>query len=641
MPKECILIALTDGKIGELLARATLRPAGYEVAVVQDLATTDAFTKKNQPDLLIAGEDLANGTMVEWLSEFTGQHPHIPVILIAAKKSQLDPEKAMRLGLADLLIPPVSTDDILIGIQHTIERRRRWKEWLHLEAQRKTKPLQQRVDELETLNRIGHSLTATLNLDIVLTNVVAAAVEITNAEEGSLLLLDEETGELYMRAARNFQEEYVRTFRLPVQDSLAGEVMQSGKPAILDEKSPKKIKTSYLVYNLIYVPLEVRGRIIGVLGVDNRTHGRTFSDHHMKLVTALATYAAVAIENASLYARTELELKKLETILRNIEDGVILTDREGKVVLVNETVRSAYGLVEEGYAGKRVEDVFQNDDLLDIFALPRENNPFRAEIALENGRVFNAQLTAVPDVGLQAVIMQDITYLKELDKIKSDFVNAVSHDLRSPLTAILGYTELVARTGSLNNQQGQFLNKIQSSVNNITGLLNDLLDLGKIEAGFDVHKEIVQLPDILHTTLEDLKFRIVEKEQTLQLEIPDGLPPCWGNPLHLGQMVANLVGNAIEYTPEKGKIRVSFAIEVGQLIFQVSDNGFGIPPADQPHIFNKFYRGSNVPKYAKGTGLGLSIVKSVVDNHRGRIWVDSIPGQGSTFTIVLPVAVES
>jgi two-component system, OmpR family, phosphate regulon sensor histidine kinase PhoR len=641
MPKECILIALTDGKIGELLARATLRPAGYEVAVVQDLATTDAFTKKNQPDLLIAGEDLANGTMVEWLSEFTGQHPHIPVILIAAKKSQLDPEKAMRLGLADLLIPPVSTDDILIGIQHTIERRRRWKEWLHLEAQRKTKPLQQRVDELETLNRIGHSLTATLNLDIVLTNVVAAAVEITNAEEGSLLLLDEETGELYMRAARNFQEEYVRTFRLPVQDSLAGEVMQSGKPAILDEKSPKKIKTSYLVYNLIYVALEVRGRIIGVLGVDNRTHGRTFSDHHMKLVTALATYAAVAIENASLYARTELELNKLETILRNIEDGVILTDREGKVVLVNETVRSAYGLVEEGYAGKRVEDVFQNDDLLDIFALPRENNPFRAEIALENGRVFNAQLTAVPDVGLQAVIMQDITYLKELDKIKSDFVNAVSHDLRSPLTAILGYTELVARTGSLNNQQGQFLNKIQSSVNNITGLLNDLLDLGKIEAGFDVHKEIVQLPDILHTTLEDLKFRIVEKEQTLQLEIPDGLPPCWGNPLHLGQMVANLVGNAIEYTPEKGKIRVSFAIEVGQLIFQVSDNGFGIPPADQPHIFNKFYRGSNVPKYAKGTGLGLSIVKSVVDNHRGRIWVDSIPGQGSTFTIVLPVAVES
>jgi two-component system NtrC family sensor kinase len=232
--------------------------------------------------------------------------------------------------------------------------------------------------------------------------------------------------------------------------------------------------------------------------------------------------------------------------------------------------------------------------------------------------------------------MQDISYLKELDRIKSDFVSTVSHDLRSPLTAILGYIELLGRVGNLNPQQDEFIRRIQISVENITALINDLLDLGRIEAGFDARKEIVPISAILRYTVESLQNEAEKKGQTIEVSIPEALPQILGNPVRLRQMMENLVGNAMRYTPPRGKIRVSARTEGIQLIIEVSDNGLGIPPADQPYIFDKFYRASNAPSEISGAGLGLAIVKSIVENHNGRIWVTSALGLGSIFTVVLP-----
>jgi two-component system NtrC family sensor kinase len=235
-----------------------------------------------------------------------------------------------------------------------------------------------------------------------------------------------------------------------------------------------------------------------------------------------------------------------------------------------------------------------------------------------------------------AVILQDITHLKELDRIKSDFVSTVSHDLRSPLTAILGYIELIERVGSTNKQQKEFIQRVELSVQNITALINDLLDLGRIEAGFDARMEIVPLPTLMTFTLDGVRPRLVDKSQSLVVDLPEQLPPLLGNPVRLRQMLANLIGNAHKYTQPGGEIRVVARAEGGQVIVQVIDNGPGIPLADQPYIFDKFYRASNIAPEVHGTGLGLAIVKSIVETHHGRIWVESTPGQGSRFTIVLP-----
>jgi two-component system phosphate regulon sensor histidine kinase PhoR len=321
-------------------------------------------------------------------------------------------------------------------------------------------------------------------------------------------------------------------------------------------------------------------------------------------------------------------------VLNNLVDGFILADLDSHILLVNQSARKIFNIQEEGIEGKAIDDVFSHPDLLDIFRSQRQF-PYRSEIDLDNGRTYSAQSSLIPGVGL-AVTMQDITHYKLLDRKKTEFLNSISHDIRSPLTSIYGFIGLIDRVGPINRQQAEFVHHIQTSVQHITALINDLLDLSRVEAEYDTRMVEVNMKEVLTQTIDNLEYQISEKMQDVSLTIPKELPVILGNPLHLQRMVSNLIENAIKFTPPAGKIEVRCRADQQQLILEVSDNGPGIPPADQPHIFEKFYRGSNVSQVTNGTGLGLSIVKSIVDKHYGRIWVESSP-KGTTFTVILPV----
>jgi two-component system phosphate regulon sensor histidine kinase PhoR len=174
-------------------------------------------------------------------------------------------------------------------------------------------------------------------------------------------------------------------------------------------------------------------------------------------------------------------------------------------------------------------------------------------------------------------------------------------------------------------------------VENITELIEDLLDIGKIEAGVGLEMDVCQLDTIINKVVDDLKSQAEAKRQHLDVVLPPQLPAVWGNDLRLGQVVANLVSNAIKYTPDGGLISVRANNSNGQIVVSVQDTGFGIPVADQPYIFDKFYRvQSEETEGISGTGLGLAIVKSVIERHNGRVWVKSEPGAGSTFTFIVP-----
>ena len=321
-------------------------------------------------------------------------------------------------------------------------------------------------------------------------------------------------------------------------------------------------------------------------------------------------------------------------VLAGLKDGVILADLDGHLLTVNQSTRDIFRLEGDDPEGKLVNEVFHNTDLLDIFK-PQITFPLLSEISLGDGRVFSAQASLIPEMGI-AIIIQDITHLKELDRIKTDYVNTVSHDLRSPLTAIYGFAGLIDRAGSINEQQAEFIRHIQSSVQNITSMINDLMDLGRIEAGYDIQMHTVNLSEIIHQSVANLDYQVNEKMQELVLSIPGEVPGILGNPLHLQRMATNLIENAIKFTPPLGRINVRCTAEASQLILEIADNGPGIPLPDQPHIFDKFFRGSNLSQTTPGSGLGLSIVKSIVDRHHGRVWVESSP-QGTTFTVILPV----
>lgn len=630
-----ILIATSDAQVNYLLERV-LQAAGYSVAVFQEEDKVFNYLNTHPTGLIILSDTFKGNNHLDLARKLSRDHPEVPILLLVKKDSPELLKEALHLGVSDYLNLPLKSEEVLRAVENNLMRSQRLREWMMLEARRYTDRLQRRVDELETLARLSQSITASLDPDGVLSAIVEAAVELTGAEEGALLLVDEETGELYMRASKNFQEDFVRTFRLPIQDTLAGSVVRTGQPVLLDENTPQKIKTAYLVHGLVYVPLQYKGQVFGVLGVDNRHSRFQFQKRDVQLLTTLADYAAIEIQNARLYNETRLERNKLETVLRRIQDGVIVVDQQGHILLINQAAIAALNLSELDIVGKPARQVITYPELVELLELSTRSLSNRIELTVEDGRVFDVQRTPIPEVGT-AVTLHDITQLKKIDRIKSEFVSTVSHDLRSPLTAILGYVELIERAGPVNELQQEFIRRVQASVQNITHLVDDLVNLGRIEAGFDTRRETFSLKQVLEHAIENFKKALERKGHRLIMELPEDLPLFLGNPVQIRQMFEHLLDNAIKYTPPGGQITIHGALEQEQIILQFRDTGIGIPVADLPFIFDKFYRASNAGTEVAGSGLGLAIVKSIVESHQGRIWVESTLGQGTTFTIVLPV----
>jgi two-component system NtrC family sensor kinase len=635
MTSRTILVVDDAREIREFLTDSVLRPFGYQALTANSGEAGLQVAHEQHPDLVISDIKMPGISGLDMARRLLEQQPDLPVILITAEGTEQIAQEALRIGVADYFIKPFDPSELLQSVERLLERRNTARALANAAppglADEAAGELGERVKDLETLTRIGHEVTAVLDLDKVLQTVVEAAVNLTGAEEGSLLLLEASTHELTMRAAKNFDENFVRTFRVRSNDSLAGQVIQTGEAVLMDDSTPQKIKTSYLVHSLIYVPLRVRGQVIGVLGVDNRHAHMPFRQHSLRLLQALGDYAAIAIENARLYSIVEAERLQLYTILNETEDGVIVVDNTDRLILMNPTARAAFHVDRVEVTGRPVREVVHNADILTMLNTQKRVS----EVPLTDGRVFSAHLTSIARVG-RAILLADVTHLKELDRIKADFVTTVSHDLRSPLTAILGYVELIGRVGPINTQQAEFMRQIRASVQAMNALIADLLDLGRIEAGFDAQKEVTSMGPLVQITASEFLGQAKARHLVLLSRVTPDLPPVLGNGPRLRQLLSNLVENAIKYTPEGGQVSVEAYSDGDFVVVTVSDNGIGIPAVDQPYIFDKFFRGSNARDLQRGTGLGLSIVKSIVDNHNGRIWMDSTPDKGTTFTVMLP-----
>jgi len=334
----------------------------------------------------------------------------------------------------------------------------------------------------------------------------------------------------------------------------------------------------------------------------------------------------------------ESERTKLATVLGSTEEPVLVTTgRDDRVVLANAAACRAFDLGAIIAEGRPLAELIDNEKLINFVAnAPETGSGQKSEIPLGDGRTLYATLTPIPDVG-RAVIMQDITHLKELDQMKTEFVSTVSHDLRSPLTSILGYAKILKTAGPLNERQQMFVERIMRGANQITELISDLLDIGKIEAGLDLEMAPHDLAVMAGNVIEQFKGQAADKGQKLAYHRPAEPAPVLGNELRLCQVISNLVGNAIKYTPAGGEINATVQLEDGMVLLSVQDDGIGIPPADLPYIFDKFYRVQNEDTAdIQGTGLGLSICKSVVEKHQGHIWAESEHGKGSIFCVSLP-----
>lgn len=393
---------------------------------------------------------------------------------------------------------------------------------------------------------------------------------------------------------------------------------------------------------LLAVALRHENRYYGVVWAGYE-QPRKFADADVRFVTTLAGQAALAVANAHLFLNVEASRKQLEAIINSTPDPVIVTDHRNRLLLANRAAASALGpAVDDTQSGMETEKVIKLKPLLSLLQTATTEQR-TTEITLANKRTYLATASPVTMEGMhigRVCIMRDVTHFKELDTMKSEFVATVSHDLRSPLTLMRGYATMLDTVGELNEQQQGYVKKIISGVENMSRLVNNLLDLGRIEIGVGLQVENVTVLDIIERVTGAVQLQASQKNITLSVELPKDMPHAVeADQALLHQAVYNLVENAIKYTPENGRVVIRTLSQPDYLIFAIEDSGFGISPEDLPRLFERFYRGKQREARAQpGSGLGLAIVESIAESHRGRVWVDSEVGKGSTFYLQIPLS---
>ncbi|GBD09360.1 Alginate biosynthesis sensor protein KinB [Candidatus Thermoflexus japonica] len=397
---------------------------------------------------------------------------------------------------------------------------------------------------------------------------------------------------------------------------------------------------------------EERGRALGILPIGSGedrlgiawipfAQPRRMIRTEQQLIHLILSQAAVFIARARLYEATLAERERLRAVLESSPDVLMLIDSHGNLLYLNPTAERFLGLPASRALGQPVAPLLRDAELRELLTEQIPPGQIRSrEFRRADGRAFWAgrydlRLEDGREIG-QLLFVRDITPFKALDQLKSDFIAAVSHDLRSPLTYMRGFVTMLGMAGPLTSRQQEYVEKIMSGIDQMTRLIEDLMDLKRIEEGIG-QRGICRLSDLIRDVFHEMRPHAMARGLRMTLEIK-GHGIVNGDSAWLRRAITNLVDNAMKYTPEGGTISLGLIEQGTEAIVWVRDTGLGIAPADQARIFEKFYRvRRKETAHVKGSGLGLALVKSIVEWHGGRVWVESQLGQGSTFYMAIPM----
>ncbi len=504
--------------------------------------------------------------------------------------------------------------------------------------------LQARLEELNSLLRVSQGVASSLEMQDAVKPVLDAILA-TGANSVSVVLAPSILPDTFVELPSRFAVGAKHDIYAHLDDQILALAQNQEKIVLpnltrsreldLDPSLPQPLA-------LLAVGLRHENRYFGVVWAGFE-QPRMFSDADIRFVTTLTGQAALAVANAHLFLNVEASRRQLEAILNSTPDPVLVTDHRNRLLLTNRAAAIALGQNEKKNTdiGMKTEKVIKIRSLLALLQSTTTENQ-STEIVLADKRTYLATASSVMVEGRQigrVCIMRDVTHFKELDTMKSEFVATVSHDLRSPLTLMRGYATMLEMVGELNEQQQGYVRKIISGVENMSRLVNNLLDLGRIEIGVGLQVEHVTVLDIIERATSALQLQAAHKNIDLSVELPKDMPHAVeADEALLHQAVYNLVENAIKYTSDGGRVVIRTLSQPGYLIFAIEDSGLGISPEDLPRLFEKFYRGKQREARAQpGSGLGLAIVHSIATNHGGRVWVESVVGKGSTFYLQIPL----
>jgi len=391
------------------------------------------------------------------------------------------------------------------------------------------------------------------------------------------------------------------------------------------------------------VPLGKNDEYMGVLWLAYSTP-HIFSQEEVAFFETLAGLATLTVANARLYASAEIGRQRLEAVINSTPEPVMVFDENLRLLLFNPESILA-GILSNPKAGQNLEEFIPMPELREAIKRGGEGKLISREITMKSGKVYYVLVSPVVSEGRfvgKVCLLQDVTRFKESDSIKSDFVSLVSHDLRHPLSLVLGYARMLPVVGEMNEQQKDYNQKIINGVETMGKLVSSLLDLGRVETGIGLQVVKLSLTEVIEKVTASLQPQVVQKNLTIEYQ--DGLKESFINPMIiegdadlLRQAVLNLVENAVIFNPMNGTVRLDLVDKGETVLFSVEDTGIGIAPLDLPHVFEKFYRSERQDsRKPRGIGLGLAIVKSIIEWHGGRADVYSTLGKGSTFFFEIP-----
>jgi NtrC-family two-component system sensor histidine kinase KinB len=531
--------------------------------------------------------------------------------------------------------------------------------------------LERRVKELDGLQAVGQALSASLNLDAILSAVhsqVAALMDAGNfyvalydpeADEVSFPLAFEDGEQVSWRSRRtgNGLTEHILRTRLPL-------LIPKDVGAVLEEIEIEQI--GRVAASWLGVPILAEQEPIGVIAVQSYTTPGAYDSSHQDILVTIASQAAVAIQNARLYAHTDEALarrvQELDSILRTTHEGVLLLDAGWQVLAANRALADFLGIAQAEMLEQRLgTSESEEPSLITLIGytpqdlksacqeVVREKVPQKHVMIVPGPRRRHVERTLTPVLDREGIVagwllvFRDITEEIELAQFKEEMIHMLIHDLRSPLTVLKGSLDMIedaVKTGKLD--EIRFLEGLaQRGSDRMLRMVNELLDISKFESGeLPIHPRATDPESLLREVATRLMPLAKGAEISIDLLIAPGLPSLYVDPEFIDRVLHNLVDNAIKFTPDNGRVRLWAKRDpenTKALLIGVTDSGPGIPSGDLQRVFEKFQQ-TSVAGRRVGTGLGLPFCKLAVEAHGGQIWVESEVRKGSTFIVRLPAA---
>ena len=540
-----------------------------------------------------------------------------------------------------------------------------------LEAEREQRAL------AEALRDISSVLT-TLDMDGVMHHILEQVGRAIVHDAANIMLINPDNETLRIVGYQGY-EDYVPASALESRDwvikdlQAVSHIFELDQPFTIPNTEQEELWTvtpaSTWTRSYVGAPIRLRGTVIGVINLHSAELGFYTAEHAQRL-QAFADQAAIAIENTRLYselanynsnlaravaeATSELQREKdlAEAVMNSAADAMLVTDPYGVIRSVNPAFVRQMGYAVEEIVGQKTRvltsPLGQRTVVDELLEAAQQERAWRGEILIrrKDGGEYEADVTMAPLIPRDHVLMgyviaiRDISAFKEVDRIKDQFLSTAAHELRTPLTSIRGFSEILLTRSLDEERQKRYLTTINEQSTNLGQIIDDLLDVSRIDAGrkLDISPVCLDtatvIAEVVQPFIENSPRHRFDFQQIMQA------PPVLADAFRMAQVMGNLVSNAVKYSPDGGLITFASRVQDGMLEIRVTDQGIGMTPEQQQHLFERFYRASNGNNAIGGTGLGLTICKLIVEQHGGRISADSEYGVGSTFTITLPLCQE-